>query len=145
MEAGVLDVTDRQAITELIALHGHLVDAGELERLGEVLTEDVVYDWSDVSDVGGGVTRGLKGNRRVALELGDRNPVGHLVTNTVITEAADGSVLARSKAIAIMGDGRAGTATYHDTVIRTPRGWRVSHRVIEARRVPLGGRTAESG
>jgi ketosteroid isomerase-like protein len=144
MEAGVLDVADRQAITEVIALHGHLVDAGELERLDEVLTEDVVYDVRGVSDVGGGVLRGLAANRAAALELGDRNPVGHLVTNTVVTEEG-GSVVARSKAIAILGDGRAGTATYHDTMLRTPAGWRISHRVIEARRVPLGGRTAESG
>ena len=140
----MLDVADRQAITEVIALHGHLVDAGELERLGEVLTEDVVYDWSDVTDAGGGVMRGLEGNQRVALDLGNQ-PVGHLVTNTVVTERADGSVAALSKAIAIMRDGRAGTATYHDTVVRTPDGWRISHRVIKARREPLGGRTAESG
>ncbi len=132
----MLDVADRQAITELIALHGHLVDAGELDRLGEVLTEDVVYD---VTDVGFGVLHGLDSNRAAALELGDRNPVGHLVTNTVLTERPDGTVTALSKAIAIMENGRAGTATYHDTVVRTAAGWRINHRVIKARRKPLGG------
>jgi hypothetical protein len=33
-------------ITELLAMHGHLVDGGHLDRLGEVFTADVVYDVS---------------------------------------------------------------------------------------------------
>jgi hypothetical protein len=38
-----LALEDRLAITELIALHGHLVDEGELDRCQEVFTPDVVY------------------------------------------------------------------------------------------------------
>lgn len=45
-----LSANDRLEIAELLALHGHLVDDGALERLGEVFTEDVVYD---VSSLGG--------------------------------------------------------------------------------------------
>jgi hypothetical protein len=132
-----LSVTDRLAISELIALHGHLVDAGELDRMGEVFTEDVIYD---VTDFGLGVLRGLAQNRDAALALGDRNPVGHHVTNIVLSEQPDGTVTARSKAIAVMASGRAGSATYHDTVVRVGAGWRISRRVIRARRAPLGRR-----
>ncbi len=32
---------DRAAITELISLHGHLVDSGELDRLHELFTDDI--------------------------------------------------------------------------------------------------------
>ncbi|WP_327661485.1 MULTISPECIES: nuclear transport factor 2 family protein [unclassified Streptomyces] len=39
--------TDRTAITELLSLHGHLIDSGELDRLDELFTPDVVYDASD--------------------------------------------------------------------------------------------------
>ncbi|HZE33074.1 MAG TPA: nuclear transport factor 2 family protein [Actinoallomurus sp.] len=39
-----LSDADRTVITELISLHGHLVDEGELGRLDEVFTDDVVYD-----------------------------------------------------------------------------------------------------
>ncbi|HET6292013.1 MAG TPA: nuclear transport factor 2 family protein [Kribbella sp.] len=35
---------DRTAITDLISLHGHLTDAGELDRQDELFTEDITYD-----------------------------------------------------------------------------------------------------
>ena len=41
-----LALEDRLAVSELIALHGHLVDDGELDRSDEVFTADVVYDLS---------------------------------------------------------------------------------------------------
>ncbi|MEE4494819.1 nuclear transport factor 2 family protein [Streptomyces sp. BE230] len=37
-----LEAVDRLAVMELIALHGHLVDDGELDRLDELFTEDIV-------------------------------------------------------------------------------------------------------
>jgi len=37
---------DRLAISDLIALHGHLFDEGELERIDELFAADVVYDTS---------------------------------------------------------------------------------------------------
>lgn len=47
---------DWLAIHELLGWHGHLIDAGELDRLTEVFTEDVVYD---VSDFGFGALHGV--------------------------------------------------------------------------------------
>jgi hypothetical protein len=41
---------DRLLIHELINLHGHLCDEAQLDRLGEIFTDDVVYD---VSALGG--------------------------------------------------------------------------------------------
>jgi hypothetical protein len=35
------------AITELVSLHGHIVDDGDLDRLEELFTSDVVYDLTD--------------------------------------------------------------------------------------------------
>lgn len=126
---------DHVAINELIALHGHLVDAGELDRLDEVFTADVAYD---VSGYGFGVLRGLASNRDAALALGDRNPVGHHVTNVVLTEEEPDLVRARSKGIGVMADGTCGSVTYDDTVVRTGHGWRISERIVRARRAPLG-------
>ena len=34
------------AIQQLLALHGHLIDGREFERLGELFTADAVYDVS---------------------------------------------------------------------------------------------------
>lgn len=131
-----LSADDRFAIAETIAMHGHLFDEGQLDRLDELFTSDVVYD---VSDFGQGVLHGIDAIREAALALGSRNPLAHHVTNIVVTGSGDeNTATVRSKAIAIMGDGRCGSATYLDTVCRQPGGWRISHRKIIPRRVPLG-------
>lgn len=131
-----LTLEDRLAIGELVALHGHLVDDGELDRSYEVFTPDVVYD---VSDLGHGPLVGLAALREAALALGAANPVAHHVTNVVIEEADGDRVRVRSKGLGIMADGSCGSVTYLDTVVRVDEGWRIRHRKVTPRRVPLGG------
>jgi hypothetical protein len=131
-----LALEDRLAVTELIALHGHLVDGGELDRCDEVFTSDVVYD---LSDFGQGEVAGLAALKEAALALGAKNPVAHHVTNVVIEEAADGRIRARSKGLGIMADGSCGSVTYEDVVVRVAAGWRICRRRLVARRVPLNG------
>ena len=125
---------DRFAVTDLIASHGHIVDAGAFDRFGELFTPDIVYD---VSDLGGEPLIGIPAIRDAGLRLGAANPVGHHVTNTVLTLTADGTVRARSKFLGVRGDGTVASGVYEDTVVRTPAGWRISHRVVRARRTPL--------
>ncbi|MFF7930248.1 hypothetical protein RKD27_008647 [Streptomyces sp. SAI-126] len=131
-----LALEDRLAVTELIALHGHLVDAGALDRLHEVFTPDVCYD---LSDFGQGELTGLDAIEEAALALGAGNPVAHHVTNVFVEEITDGRVHARSKGLGVMADGSCGSVTYEDTVVRVGAGWRISHRRVLARRVPLNG------
>jgi hypothetical protein len=131
-----LALEDRLAVTELIALHGHLMDAGELHRSVEVFTPDVVHD---LSDFGRGRVIGIAGLTAAALALGAANPVAHHVTNVVIEEAAGDRVRARSKGLAVMADGSCGSVTYEDTVVRVAEGWRICHRKVVARRAPLNG------
>jgi hypothetical protein len=54
-----LTIEDRLAIGDVICRHGHLIDAGELDRLDELFTRDVVYD---VSDFTGESLIGLEGS-----------------------------------------------------------------------------------
>lgn len=129
-----LTAEDRAAVTDLVSLHGHLVDAGELDRLDELFTEDVTYD---VTDLGGGPLQGLAAIREAALAMGELNPVAHHVTNVVLTELSADRVLARSKGLGVRLDGTVGSVTYEDTVTRTAAGWRITHRVVRARRTPL--------
>ena len=131
-----LSVEDRPAVTELIALHGHLVDEGLLDRTAEVFAPDVVYD---LSDFGQDRVTGLAALTDAALTLGAANPVAHHVTNVVVTETKDGQVHARSKGLGVLADGTCGSVTYEDTVVRIDGGWRISYRKVSARRVPLGG------
>jgi len=122
---------DRAEITELLARHGHLFDDGEFDRLDLLFTASVRYD---VTAFGGGVLQGIEAIRAATLALGDRNPVGHHVTNVVLTEQPDGSVRARSKGIGVYADGTAGSVTYEDEIVRTDDGWRIDARTIAPRR-----------
>ncbi|HEY4460368.1 MAG TPA: nuclear transport factor 2 family protein [Pseudonocardiaceae bacterium] len=131
-----LDIDDRIAITDLIKLHGHHADDGDFDAMLSLFTENVVYDLTGVDM---GVLVGYEQIRAIAKEIGDDNPVAHLVTNIVLRPIGPDEVHARSKGIAVMGNGRAGSATYDDVVIRTEAGWRISERRITARRVPLSG------
>jgi len=130
---------DRFAIADLIAMHGHLFDEGELDRLDELFTPQAVYD---VSDFGQEPMRGVTAIREGALALGDGNPVAHHVTNVVVTPAGEDTARVRSKGLGVTRAGSVGSVTYLDTVERTPAGWRISQRRVEARRRPLNGAAA---
>ena len=132
-----LTAEDRSAIAELISLHGHLFDEGELDRLDELFTADVVYD---ARDFGQEPLRGIDAIRAAALELGGANPIAHHVTNIVITEVDDETASARSKGLGVMEGGTLGSVTYVDSLRRGADGWRISNRKVLARRIPLGGR-----
>lgn len=128
------DPTDRVVLHELVARHGHLVDAGDFGRLADVFTPDVVYD---VSDLGGGQLVGLQALTEAALALGDANPVAHHVTDVVVTELEARSARLMSKGLGVTADGRVGSVTYEDDVVRTDAGWRIRRRLVRARRRPL--------
>lgn len=128
-----LTAEDRFVITELISMHGHLVDGGELDRLGELFTGDVVHD---LTDFGQEPLAGVAAVRAAALAPGDLNPVGHHVTNVVLTRLDSGEVHALG--IGVRADGTSGSVSYEDSVVRTDQGRRVSFRKVLARRAPLG-------
>jgi ketosteroid isomerase-like protein len=130
-----LSEQDRIDINDLINLHGHLTDAGELDQAGELFSPDVTYD---LDDFGLGSLHGTAVLREAALALGDANPVGHHVTNIVITRIDDRSAQVQSKGIGIKADGTAGSVVYHDIVTRRPDGWKISYRKVTARRAALG-------
>jgi hypothetical protein len=132
--AGLERPLDRCAIAETISLHGHLFDEGHLDRLEELFTADVVYD---VTDVGIEALHGIAEIRRAALDLGAANPLAHHVTNTIITSVENDCVKTQCKALVVKTDGRCGSATYLDTLRREHGRWRISHRIVLARRTPL--------
>jgi hypothetical protein len=129
-----LRVEDRLAIHELIALHGHLMDRGELHRLHELFTAEVVYD---LRDFGRGELHGIDAIADAAHALGDGNPLGHHVTNVVITDVNGDDVHVLSKGIGIGADGSSGTLVYEDVVRRDEAGWRIARRRLVSRRKPL--------
>lgn len=130
----MLDITDRLAIHELLALYGHLIDDRRWSDLGLVFTDDAVFD---ATDFDGPRTTSLaelrehwSGNEAV-------HPLAHHATNIVVTEDGDGTVRVRSKGIGVGRGGRVGSAVYDDVVVRTDAGWRLQQRTATLRRAQI--------
>jgi hypothetical protein len=122
-----LSVDDRLSLHELISLHGHLADDRREEQLHLLLAEDATYD---ISAYGMGVVRGLDALTELFSQRPGEQPVGHHVTNVIVSEHDDGTITVRSKGLAVMADGTTGTVTYDDVVVRTDAGWRIAQRVV---------------
>jgi SnoaL-like domain len=129
-----LSVEDRLAINDLVALHGHLMDGGELARMDELFSADVVYD---LEDFGIGTLHGIAAIRDAAVAVGERNPLAHHVTNVVVTASDGDTVRVLSKGLAVNVDGSAGSVVYADVIRRESAGWRICNRKVKARRTPL--------
>ncbi len=127
----MLEITteDRLAIHEVIALHGHVADDRAWDRWGELYTDDLVFD---LEDFGHGTLHGLQALRELATSQQNDpgQPLGHHVTNIVLTGRDGDRVRARSKGLSVMADGASGTVVYEDTLRREPQGWRICHRKI---------------
>jgi hypothetical protein len=120
-------VEDRLAISEVLSLHGHIFDAGQLDRLEEIFTSEVVYD---MSAVGIGVFEGIETVRRAAASMGDSGPLAHHITNVLISSDEDDVATAQSKGLMLMRDGTLESVTHLDTLRRHDGQWRISHRII---------------
>ncbi|MGW4247215.1 nuclear transport factor 2 family protein [Nocardia sp. NPDC004722] len=129
-----ITTADRLAIHELLSLHGHLSDTGDFDRFPEIFTEDIHYD---LTAYNAGIVTGIPALRDLALQLGDRNPVAHHVTNIIVTPPTPTAAHTLSKGLAINLDGTTASVTYDDTLTRTPTGWRITHRRVLPRRKPL--------
>ena len=127
----MIDLADRLAIHELLALYGHVIDERRWEDMELVFTEDVTFDASDFET---GVVHSLAELR--AKWSGDlsQHPVAHHATNIVISEDVDGTVRVLSKGLGVGRKGRVGSAVYRDVVVRTEAGWRLRSRRAELRR-----------
>jgi ketosteroid isomerase-like protein len=125
----MMDAADQLAIRRLADLYGYLVDNRAFSRIGEVFTDDVVYE---VSDFGDGVRRGIP--EVVAGWRTARHPLAHHAVNVLIDEQPDGTAAVITLALGVGEKGRVGSVTHDDTAVRTPAGWRLSHRRAVLRR-----------
>jgi 3-phenylpropionate/cinnamic acid dioxygenase small subunit len=121
-----ITVEDRVAIQELLGLYGHLIDQRRWDDLIQVFTEDIVFD---ATSFGEPVTTSYQELMEHWRSERARHPLAHHVTNIVITEAPDGTVRVLSKALGVGRNGRVGSGTYDDVVVKTPSGWRLARRV----------------
>ncbi|MEF2978929.1 nuclear transport factor 2 family protein [Subtercola sp. YIM 133946] len=131
----MLNTDDRYEITETLALHAHISDENQLERLDELFTPDAVYD---MTASGMGAFAGMDAIRTAAAGLAQSGhaPLAHFVTNIVITGSDENEAAALSKGLMIMADGSPHAVTYADTLRRYDGRWRISHRIITPARAP---------
>lgn len=129
-----LDAKDLIEIQMMLGLYGHILDERDWDALDQVFTEDVVYD---ATDFGLGVMRGIPAIAEAWREPFDGHPLGHYMTNVVISEDEDGTVRARSKHLGPR-PGSVTLMTYADVVRRTPEGWRLAERTARLQhRIPM--------
>jgi 3-phenylpropionate/cinnamic acid dioxygenase small subunit len=125
-----LPLEDVVAIHQLLGLYGHVVDSGDLDRLGEVFTQDAAFD---IRAFDQGVHRGMHAIREVFALGSPPHPPAHHTTNYFVY-ADDGEVHARSKWLTIdRSTGRVRSGDYVDTVVNTADGWRIDNREVVIR------------
>ena len=129
----MIDLADRFAIHELLALYGHLIDQQRWSELEQVFTADLVFD---ATDLGAPRTTSRDALLTAWQKPDAGHPVAHHATNIVIIEATDGTVNVLSKGIGMGRKGRIGSVTYDDTFVKTSEGWRMATRRCTLRRPP---------
>ncbi len=130
MVDAALDVADIVAIQQVLHLYGKLVDTSAWDEMDRVYTHDAVFD---ISDFKMGVMNGL--DEIIAMFRSSKPPSSVHIVNVVV-EPGDGPDQARaySKNLGILAKGAVGSGAYDDVLVRTPKGWRVKHRVAILRR-----------
>jgi 3-phenylpropionate/cinnamic acid dioxygenase small subunit len=123
-----LSVQDILAINNLINRYGHIIDERQWSRLGELFTDDVIFDMSDFN---GEVLNGL-GMLSESWKALDGHPLAHHATN-ILTEVIDDEVTVLSKGIGMYRD-RTGSTVYRDALRKTADGWRIARRIATKRR-----------
>jgi 3-phenylpropionate/cinnamic acid dioxygenase small subunit len=112
-------------------------DEGELDAIGELVTDDVTLEMPDPSLAPVPGRAGLLAHyeRLIADRAARAEPGRHLLTNIRVDLVADGVAIARSYVTFVVTrrDGSTGvhaTATYEDRLAQVDGGWRLASRRI---------------
>ena len=124
-----MDAADRFERHELPGRYGDAIDDRDWDRLDRIFTTDAVFD---LSDLGAPRLDGLDAIKAF-MDTEAQHPRTHPMTNIYVDETDDGVKLS-FRILALLPEGRVGTASYYDDVVKTPDGWRVANRVITRRR-----------
>jgi hypothetical protein len=132
---------DRLAIQDTITRGATAIDTGRPELFDEVFTEDAIIDYSPLW--GPDNYSAFKAWSKAWASAGAEQFAAwqHLLSNMVVEIDGDKATamtdfynpLIMKDLTVLPGHGR-----YHDTLKRTPAGWRISHRKTQPLRIPPG-------
>jgi len=124
-----LTVEDRLDLYELPGRYGDAIDDRNWELARQIFTEDAVFDLTGVG------SRRLEGIEDIIsfMEEEAQHPRTHMMTNIYANPTPEGADL-RFRIVALLGQGKTGSASYYDQVVKTSDGWRVRHRECFLRR-----------
>jgi len=126
-----VDAADRLELHEIPGRYGDCIDGRDWTGLARIFTDDAVFD---LTDLGIPLLEGLAAIQRF-MDVDAAHPLSHLMTNVYVDETPDGVRLS-SRIVAMREDRRIDSGRYRDAVVKTPDGWRISHRVFTLLRRP---------
>jgi ketosteroid isomerase-like protein len=133
MPLSIEELSDRIEIEQLMARYCHALDNRDWETLRQVFTEDAIHDDS----VAGGFRGGVEEKIRFLKRALDKVQIIQHNVSTILLDLHSDMAYARSACqcpvVVDTGNGRTQVffqgLWYHDTLVRTPDGWRFAERV----------------
>jgi ketosteroid isomerase-like protein len=130
------EISDRLEIQDLIARYCHAIDRRQLDELDSIFTPDAVIDYTAF----GAPRAGLAEMKAFLVEaLGLHSAYYHLAATSRIVlsgDTAECHTICHNPMVLSGGEGRKDLfyvcgLWYHDVLLRTPAGWRITERVEE--------------
>jgi ketosteroid isomerase-like protein len=133
MPLSIEELSDHMEIEQLMARYCHALDSRDWDTLRQVFTEDAIHDDSVAGGFRGGVDEKIQFLKRA---LDKVRIIQHNVS-TILLDLHGDTAYARSacQCPAVVDIGNGDTQVffqglwYHDTLVRTPVGWRIAERV----------------
>jgi hypothetical protein len=130
------ELSDRLEIQDLIARYSHAIDRQQLDELDDIFTADAVIDYTAFGAPRGTLAE-VKGFLSEALAL--HSSYYHMASTSRIELAGDSAechTICHNPMVLRGGEGGRDLfyvcgLWYHDRLVRTPAGWRITERVEE--------------
>ena len=127
-----LTTEDRQEIQELYARYCHGLDKGDPDLFSSCWTDDGEFTGGRGPGKANDTRTPLKG-REALYQMGNKGGSRHFTSNLFITPTPEG---AKASIYLLLYNARVipptfvETALYDDTLVKTPKGWKFSKRVV---------------
>jgi hypothetical protein len=129
-------VDDRLQLHELANRYGNTLDSRDWLRFQTCFTDDCRYELRGFGRLDQVIQ--TSESLRLFMEGSTQHPVAHHVTNIEIelpdTNSDGDRTLMFSKIVGTLPNGSAGSADYHDVVVRRGHGWQIAERLVTRRR-----------